>query len=356
MTRIHPEHDERRMPVILDPAPSLPGRLLEWVSASVSPDAEVLSVQRLYGGTSSLVHSILLRVGREQKQLVLRQFNNEEWLRQEPDLALHEAESLRLASRTGLPTPKLVAFDETGRDCGVPAVLMTRLDGSVVLQPDNMEEWLDRLAAALARIHNLEAESFRWKYYNYQDLDALEPPAWTDLPDVWDIAVSVAKGPRPKTRECFIHRDYHPTNVLWKDGGVSGIVDWVNACRGPAGIDVGHCRVNLAQLYGVAAADRFLSLYLKHAGSQFRYDPYWDLISLVDILFGPPEVYPGWTALGVSGLTERLIMERLDAYAASLVARVRRGETGADDSDNRRPAGIVPRHKTGNSSRHRPMR
>lgn len=44
--------------------------------------------------------------------------------------------------------------------------------------------------------------------------------------------------PRPQVKPCFIHRDYHPTNILWVDDKVSGVVDWVNACRGPAGIDI----------------------------------------------------------------------------------------------------------------------
>ncbi|WP_407703051.1 phosphotransferase [Virgibacillus tibetensis] len=32
------------------------------------------------------------------------------------------------------------------------------------------------------------------------------------------------KRPVPCHSECFIHRDYHPANVLWKNDTVSGIV------------------------------------------------------------------------------------------------------------------------------------
>ncbi|GGG15130.1 phosphotransferase family protein [Paenibacillus abyssi] len=134
-----------------------------------------------------------------------------------------------------------------------------------------------------------------------------------------DRAFEIVKGPQPVYKPCFIHRDYHPANVLWQQRQVSGVVDWVNSCRGPAGIDIGHCRFNLAQLHGVHAADAFLEAYRRHAGSAYRHDPYWDLLSLVNILFGPPEVYEGWTALGVSGLTDQLMAERLDAYLASLI-------------------------------------
>jgi len=46
---------------------------------------------------------------------------------------------------------------------------------------------------------------------------------------------------------------------------------------------VGHARVNFAMLAGVAVADQFLESYQKHTGRNFAYDPYWDIISLLDI-------------------------------------------------------------------------
>nr|AIA18022.1 Phosphotransferase enzyme family [uncultured bacterium] len=129
------------------------------------------------------------------------------------------------------------------------------------------------------------------------------------------------KQPPPETALRFIHRDYHPVNVLWQEGKVSGVVDWANACRGPAGVDLGHCRVELAQLYDVATADAFLEKYQRLAGAEFSYQPYWDILALFDILFGPPQVYPGWPAFGFTGLTEQILMERLDLYLLSLLER-----------------------------------
>lgn len=82
--------------------------------------------------------------------------------------------------------------------------------------------------------------------------------------------------------------------------------------------------MNLAQLFDVQTADQFLSAYQKHAGPEFNYDPYWDLLSLIDILFGPPKVYPGWEAFGVTGLTDKLMEERLDKYMISLLERTSR--------------------------------
>lgn len=301
--------------------PLLPDRIIQWIEDALGPNSTVESSRRLEGGTSSSVHQVNVRVNGLLRNCVLRQFDNAEWLADEPDLARNEAQSLRFATQIGVPTPRLVAFDETGDSCGVPTVLMTLLDGSVVLEPPQMNRWLNGLAAALVQIHSVPADTFPWTYFTYANISSLQVPAWSRHPELWKQAIEIVNGPQPIWRSCFIHRDYHPTNVLWSKNAVSGVVDWVNACRGPAGIDVGHCRVNLALLYDVATADEFLAAYLRSAESTFSYDPYWDLVSLIDISSEPPSIYPGWTAFGVRGLTDDLILEHQDAYLVSLINR-----------------------------------
>lgn len=281
--------------------------------------AKVQSIHRLYGGISSIVHRISLRSNGTVRGFVVRQFNNKEWLQEQPDLVVHEVGSLRFASKVDLPTPELIAFDETGSLCGMPAVLMTELNGSVILRPSDMNAWTNGLAESLVQIHSVAADDYTWSYYTYNDITSLEIPTWSSIPQAWSIAFDFVRGPKPLIKPCFIHRDYHPTNVLWHQDKVSGVV---NACRGPAGIDLGHCRWNLALLFDVATADMFLSAYERYCGSVYSYDPYWDLLSLVDTLFGPPNVYPGWTALGVTGLTDQMMIERVDIYLLSILERI----------------------------------
>ena len=110
--------------------------------------------------------------------------------------------------------------------------------------------------------------------------------------------------------------------MLWSNGRVSGVVDWVNGCRGPAGIDVAWCRHNLANLHGVSVADDFLAAYIAAAGSDFRYEPYWDLMSVVELLPGPPSMYEGWRAAGMPNISNTEMRERVDLYVASVVARL----------------------------------
>lgn len=301
---------------------ALSERLQHWIVNAVHPDAAIVSVQQLHGGITSLLHSITLAVHGREQAVVLRQFNNPDWVRSVPDLAVREAESLRRAARAGgIQVPEVVAYDMTGNECGVPAVLMTRLAGEVLLLPQDQESWLDSMARSLARIHTVEAEGFPWSFAPYFDAASLDTSSWSRVPELWQAAAAIVKEAVPVFTPRFIHRDYHPANLLSLHGQVSGVVDWVNGCVGPAGLDVGHCRVNLAQLHHVGVADEFLAAYLRYSGSAFTYDPYWDLVALIDFAYWPPDVYGGWTALGVTGLTKDMMGERLDSYLLSIMDR-----------------------------------
>ncbi|HEX8897186.1 MAG TPA: aminoglycoside phosphotransferase family protein, partial [Chthoniobacterales bacterium] len=150
----------------------------------------------------------------------------------------------------------------------------------------------------------------------------LEVPRWSQEPNAWRKAIEVVNSPSPATRETFIHRDFHPGNIVWVDQKVSGVVDWVNACRGPAGIDVAWCRHNLANLYSVEMADEFLDAYVNAAGAGFKYNPYWDLMSVVELLPGPPKMYGGWKAEGFPLISDDAMRARVDRYVASVVDRL----------------------------------
>ena len=90
-------------------------------------------------------------------------------------------------------------------------------------------------------------------------------------------------GPTPEDPRCFIHHDYHPGNVLWERGRVSGVVDWQAACIGPPSVDIGHCRANLL-LYAPELADVFTHHAERALGIQFH--PWADVAALIGMLDG----------------------------------------------------------------------
>jgi aminoglycoside phosphotransferase (APT) family kinase protein len=108
---------------------------------------------------------------------------------------------------------------------------------------------------------------------------------------MWERAFEVWRGPAPPDTPVFVHRDYHPGNVLWAQGRVTGVVDWEAASFGPVGVDLAHCRLNLALLFDVGVAERFLAEWRAAAGRPgYDLDPYWDLAAAVS--FGPTPPAP----------------------------------------------------------------
>ena len=288
---------------------------LDWVARQVGSTVE--TTRELSGGKSSAVHAI--SVGGEE--FVLRQFVNPKWLAREPDLATREAAILRLLERSEVPTPRLIAVDGDGSESGHPTVLMSLMPGEIVLDPDDAGPWLDAMASVAIAVHAVAVipDELPQTYYRYIDDEALTVPAWSHEPDVWRAAFDVLQEPPPAYEERFIHRDFHAANILWQGGSISGIVDWVNACRGPAGVDVGHCRRNLALLHGVNTAEDFRAAYERLSG--LKQDPYWDLMTAVEVL-PEPEMFSGWTDLGAPTIDSETLRARMDDYVASIVERL----------------------------------
>lgn len=286
----------------------------KWIEKATEQKVTDLEIRSMVGGISADIYQL--------GDFVMKCYSDKEWLLEEPDLVKHEVESLRYAKKAGLPVPKLIDFDEVGTVCGNPAILMSRLAGSPILLPDDPRRYVDGLATALSKIHQLKAEDFEWNYFSYTEITEMKIPKWTKNPVLWERAINLASQPEPSVPIVFIHRDYHPANVLWQENQVSGIVDWVNACRGPAGIDIGHCRINLSLLHGVEMADAFLAAYCREVPT-FKYHAYFDIISIFDFIEGPLTVYPGWLNLGVEGLTDKLMEERMDTLMESIMIKLK---------------------------------
>ncbi len=114
--------------------------------------------------------------------------------------------------------------------------------------------------------------------------EKLVVPAWAERPAAWEAAFELLRTPPPPYEPVFLHRDFAMRNVLWDDGQVSGVVDWVETSTGPAWLDVAHASTNLALRHGEGPAEAFASAYADLTGS--RGDAYWDVMDVVGFL--PP--------------------------------------------------------------------
>jgi Ser/Thr protein kinase RdoA (MazF antagonist) len=251
---------------------TVPPAVRAWVHRATG--LSVVRVKRLAGASSTAVHRLELSDG---SRLVLRRYSWPGFLADEPVAPRREVDALGFAFARGLSVPEVVAADATGSSIGddVPAVLMSFVPGRAVAVPD-----LRRLAEVAASIHDTSPDGFEHEYFRWYEGTTTGPPSGTSRPKLWETAIELWTERMPAYRPAFIHRDYHPGNVLWLRGEPTGVVDWANACRGPRGCDIAHCRSNLVQLAGQEAADRFVREYESITGE--THHPYWAIASILE--------------------------------------------------------------------------
>lgn len=269
---MHPNHrDLEDLPQDLHRV-GVPGPVRRWIEAAAG--SAVRRVRRLAGASSTAVHGIYLDDG---ARLVLRRYVWRHYVETEPDAPPREIDVLRFARGHGLAAPEVVAADPTGAVIGdgVPALLMTFLPGQPVASPD-----VRRLAEVAAAIHDVDPGPLGHHYFPWYEGTASGPPAATTRPELWERAMALWRKAEPAYTPRFIHRDFHPGNVLWQRSRATGVVDWVNGCAGPWGCDIAHCRTNLIDWAGQEAADGFLAAY--EAATGRTYHPYWEIASVLE--------------------------------------------------------------------------
>ncbi|WP_432056176.1 phosphotransferase family protein [Streptomyces sp. bgisy022] len=301
-----------------------------WVEKQLSGAERVERVVRLRGGWTSEMRRLDLRGPDGRCSLVLRSFVKPFFVRHAEGLLTREATVLRLLADTDVPAAALAAVDATARHCDHPSLLMSLLPGTVRLGEQGADERADLLARQLVRIHRLPvaAQARPRPYQPWAVPGRVTPPAVTERPELWQRAVDAIRREPPAYRGCFLHRDFHPGNVLFTgaddDPRISGVVDWVETSWGPADLDVAHCSTALALLHGVPAGMRFADRYLA-AGGTLAEDGgahlYWRLLDALGFAPDAEKVAVPWRQLGRVDLTAGVLTHRLEEYIASLFDR-----------------------------------
>src|SRR4051812_6280330 len=234
--------------------------------------------------TSATMLVVRAHTTKGTQPFVLRIHTNDEWLAREPDLASREAAVLELLGPTAVPAPGFVAVDPDGAAAGRPCVLMERLSGRPKLTIDDEAAYVRELAGLMHAVHAVPAPELR-PFARYNPFVGLPMPSWCTDRELWERALdAVARRAAVWSQsgdDHLVHRDFHPLNVLFDTGptpAVTGVVDWIEARRGPVESDVAHCRMNLATIFGIGMADAFLDACALEA----PYDPVWDLVSATD--------------------------------------------------------------------------
>jgi aminoglycoside phosphotransferase (APT) family kinase protein len=283
-----------------------PAELLAWVEHTLGGGARVTGWKRLTGGLTSMVHALTVARSASRERYVLRWWARDgEWQEWRSRAVQMEAAVLTKLEGSGIPAPRVIgALDDAS--FGGPAVLMTRLPGTVHLMPRDRERWLRQMAQMLARIHALAIDAK--PFTSWLDPTRLSAPPDASRADVWNAAIAWMRDQRAPSHRCFLHRDYQHFNMIWSRERLTGVVDWSEACLGPPEIDVGHCRLNLTVLFSAEAAERFREMYEAESGRTV--DAWWDVHALLS--YGPswkyflPSQIDGRAPLDLNGMTGRM--------------------------------------------------
>jgi aminoglycoside phosphotransferase (APT) family kinase protein len=206
----------------------------------------------------------------------------EPWRGFGPELTSREQAAQRELGSSPVPAPRTLGLDAEGVATGVSAHLMSRVAGEPTTTVGAGE--LKAMSEMLATIHDVRPpEPFR-TFQSWAWEGKWVVPAWTEHPGSWQRAFDLLATDAPSYEPTFLHRDYSHRNLLWEDGRISGVVDWVETSTGPAWLDAGHAASNLAVLVGREPALAFLDAYAATTGC--NPDTYWLVMDVVGFL--PP--------------------------------------------------------------------
>ncbi|KIF04794.1 aminoglycoside phosphotransferase [Streptomyces sp. RSD-27] len=302
-----------------------------WVEGALPDGERIEGAAPLQGGWTSRMRRLELAGGAAgPRSLVLRSFVRPFYRRHAEGLLTREAAVLRLLAGTDVPAASLVAVDPAAEHCDHPSLLMSLLPGAVRVDEEEQGRRAELMARQLLAVHRLSvsAADRPRAYQAWTSAERVAPPERTGRPELWRRAADAIRREPPQHRACFLHRDFHPGNVLFEGAGgtlrVSGVVDWVETSWGPADLDVAHCSTSLALLHGIPAGLGFADRYTA-AGGTLAEDPadhlYWRLLDALAFAPDAEKVAVPWRALGRADLTPRVLADRLERYLDALFER-----------------------------------
>jgi aminoglycoside phosphotransferase (APT) family kinase protein len=281
---------------------------LEEVRRLAGSSAVIVDVARLEGGQ----HADTWRVETDNPafHVVVRQFPMAD------ASADRERRVLQTLDGLGGLAPVLLGGDLDGQWSEHPTTLISWLDGDSDITPSDPETWARELGRALALVQVVPSDRL------------------ADLPSVFDgrgpqAGLDGPLAPTVRARwseiigspEVLAHCDYWSGNVVWRDGRLTGIVDWSGAARGPRGYDLGWCRLDLVLLFDERIADVFLAAYEAALGQTFDDVVLWDGWAVARSQDTFDTWTPNYAPLGREDLNEDELRQRHTRWTTRLLER-----------------------------------
>jgi aminoglycoside phosphotransferase (APT) family kinase protein len=282
---------------------------LEEVRRLAGPSSEIRSVRRLGGGQ----HADTWRVDTASPELtlVVRQFPAGD------SAGAHEQRVLQALEGLDGLAPVLLGGDLDGRWSDSPTSLISWLDGEADITPAHPDRWAAQLGQALATVHAVPGDRLTALPTVFDcsggSQEALAGPLGTSVRSAWTQITGSA--------EVLTHHDYWSGNVVWRDGKLTGVVDWSGAARGPRGFDLGWCRLDLVLLFDERIADLFLAAYGDGSGCTIDDIALWDCWAVAHSHDAVETWTPNYAPLGRPDLTGEELRRRHSRWTTRLLER-----------------------------------
>lgn len=283
---------------------------LEEVRRLAGPSAAIHIVARLEGGQ----HADTWRVDTDNPALtvIVRQFPVAD------SAGAREQAVLQSLGGLGGLAPVLLGGDLNGRWSEHPTTLISWLDGQADITPTDPERWAEELGRALAVVHEVPRDRLK-------DLPSVFEHSGGS-PDVLDGPLAPAVRSRwariTSSPEVLTHCDYWSGNVVWREGKLTGIVDWAGAARGPRGFDLGWCRLDLVLLFDEPTADVCRDAYQAATGGMVGDMFLWDSWAAARSHDVVETWMPNYAPLGRPDLDERELRCRHSRWTKHLMQQV----------------------------------
>lgn len=275
---------------------SLPDAALSMMIAEIAAGAVIRDVRAVGGGLAASTFAVDTTGG----DFIVKIYGPGD------ERARSEWEGLNFAQRVNAPVPEPIMLDFDGRWFGAATIVMSRMPGRADVRPNGLDSWLRQLAHALAAVHETDTAGAA---------GPLLRAAWGNrTPGTIDVdhrsplirrCVAAIQRHRPRhvAVPVLMHGDFHPGNIVWRAGILTGVLDWGGARLGSRWFDLAYCRADVALLCGMRAVRRLTEHYVEITGAVPVDLPIFDLMcGLAARQLGPTRWLPAYRYQGCTDM------------------------------------------------------
>lgn len=220
-------------------------------------------------------------------------------------------------------------------DRSTSSLVLDYLPGEMNFAPADLNNHLRQMAEQLAQLHQLDMTQHDVSFLPEAGAGCVEvgwerPSPTPNFPQAQAIRQVLADTDLPPSanKTTLLHGDFWPGNCLWRDGELTAVIDWEDACLGDPLIDLAQSRSEIAWIFGPAAVELFTGHYRQHLSLDFQQLPYRDLcaalrqIRLVGAdLAGYAAYFGGY---GRTDITPATIRQNLNTFINNALAKLTR--------------------------------